>query len=222
MEHYLLLALKLLIGFLMTIMHLNFTGKTQISQMNAIDFIGNFILGGVIGGVIYNDDIGFGTYIMSLLLGIFLINFLNFLVKKTSLFRAFAIGDPILLVYKGEFCIEAIRDKKNKIDIYNIAANLRILGHSSFSNIDFLQIEPNGQLSIIPKEAKKPLPSVILFVEGTFSTSELEGLKKDEEWLKSGLKKHGINEYDDIYLIEFYNKELNVIYSNGKVQNCSI
>lgn len=187
--------------------------------MNAIDLIGNFILGGVIGGVIYNGDIGFDTYLISLFLGVFLINLLNWLVKKTSLFRAFAIGDPIILITDGRFCIDAIKDKNNKIDIHNVAANLRVMGYFSFANIQFLQIEPNGQLSVIEKDKQKPMPSIILMVNGIASEAELKMIDKDVEWLKQQVATTGIVEFDQLYLVEYYNEQLNIVLADGSSKN---
>ena len=48
---------KLLIGITLIVLHLRLTGKQRTVQLTPIDFIGNFILGGVIGGVIYNHAI---------------------------------------------------------------------------------------------------------------------------------------------------------------------
>ena len=53
---------KLLIGIILIVLHLRLTGKQQTTQMTPIDFIGNFILGGIIGGVIYNHAISFAEY----------------------------------------------------------------------------------------------------------------------------------------------------------------
>lgn len=47
MEYYGIVLLKFVIGFVVVISHLNFSGKTQLSQMTPVDFIGNFVLGGM-------------------------------------------------------------------------------------------------------------------------------------------------------------------------------
>lgn len=57
MEYYGYVLVKFILGFAIVITHLNFSGKTQLSQMTPVDFIGNFVLGGIIGGVIYSDAI---------------------------------------------------------------------------------------------------------------------------------------------------------------------
>lgn len=57
MIFYGLVVIKFLIGFFVVIAYFNLSGKSQISQLSPIDLIGNFILGGIIGGVIYSDTI---------------------------------------------------------------------------------------------------------------------------------------------------------------------
>ncbi|SPU49639.1 membrane protein [Bordetella trematum] len=45
LTHYLFLALKLTVGLFIIVSNMNWTGRTKLSQMNAIDLVGNFILG---------------------------------------------------------------------------------------------------------------------------------------------------------------------------------
>lgn len=70
--------------------------------MTPIDMIGNFVLGGIIGSVIYNDQITFQQYIIVLLLGIALIYVLNFMTRKFHLFRRIAIGPPVAIIKKWQ------------------------------------------------------------------------------------------------------------------------
>ena len=57
MNDFLLLTIKLLIGFLALIIIINITGKGNLAPTSASDQIQNYVLGGIIGGVIYNNDI---------------------------------------------------------------------------------------------------------------------------------------------------------------------
>ena len=73
---------KLLIGVTLIVLHLRLTGKKQTVQLTPIDFIGNFILGGIIGGVIYNQAFSFAEYISFLLVTFGIISGLNYLTSK--------------------------------------------------------------------------------------------------------------------------------------------
>ena len=57
MNGFLLVAVKLLIGFLALIMIINVTGKGNLAPSTASDQVQNYVLGGIIGGVIYNEAI---------------------------------------------------------------------------------------------------------------------------------------------------------------------
>lgn len=72
--YYMLVVVKFIIGFAIVLTHMNLSGKTQLSQMTPIDFIGNFVLGGIIGGVIYSDTIPLYQYIILLFIGVFFIS----------------------------------------------------------------------------------------------------------------------------------------------------
>ena len=58
MDDFILVAVKLLIGFLALILVINITGKGNLSPSSASDQVQNYVLGGIIGrGVIYNKEI---------------------------------------------------------------------------------------------------------------------------------------------------------------------
>jgi len=213
--YYSFIILKFIIGFAIVITHMNLSGKTQLSQMTPIDFIGNFVLGGIIGGVIYSDTIPLYQYITILMIGVLFISSLNLLTKKVNFFRNVAIGNPIPIIKKGQFIMENILKKKNKIDIINISSRIHAQGIHSFQEIYYAQIEPDGQLTIICDE--KNMPSVILMKDGVIRTSELESIERDEAWLKQQIEFQGIESLDDIFLAEFWGGEVTFILQDGKI-----
>lgn len=212
MEYYLTVLLKFVLGFVIIIAHLNFSGKTQLSQMTPVDFIGNFVLGGVIGGVIYSDTIPLYQYVSVLLIGIGLISGLNFLSKHVSFFRSVAIGKQIPIIKDGRFLIENITSNRSKIDILNIASQMHAMGIKSFQQIYYAQIEPSGQLSIICDE--KEMPSVIVMKDGAMIPSCLAEIKKDEDWMQEHIAALGL-EPDDIFVAEFWNGRLTFVLRDG-------
>ncbi|CRL65528.1 hypothetical protein BN1805_03392 [Proteus vulgaris] len=86
MEYYFLVIIKFIIGFTIILAHMNLSGKTQLSQLTPIDFIGNFVLGGIMGGVIYTDAIPLYQYIIVFLIGVCFISLLNYISKRFNFF----------------------------------------------------------------------------------------------------------------------------------------
>lgn len=217
MEYYLLVVIKFIIGFTIILAHMNISGKTQLSQLTPIDFIGNFVLGGIMGGVIYTDAIPLYQYVIVFLIGVFFISFLNYISKKFNFFRAVAIGNPIPIIKKGRFIMENITEKKNKIDILNITSRLHAQGIHSFQEVNYAQIEPDGQITVVCDGAK--MPSIIIMKDGVIRASELEQIERDENWLNEEMKKQHIDNSEDVFLAEFWDGKVNFILQDGKIKH---
>lgn len=217
MEYYLLVVIKFIIGFTIILAHMNISGKTQLSQLTPIDFIGNFVLGGIMGGVIYTDAIPLYQYVIVFLIGVFFISFLNYISKKFNFFRAVAIGNPIPIIKKGRFIMENITEKKNKIDILNITSRLHAQGIHSFQEANYAQIEPDGQITVVCDGAK--MPSIIIMKDGVIRASELEQIERDENWLNEEMKKQHIDNPEDVFLAEFWDGKVNFILQDGKIKH---
>lgn len=213
MEYYLYSILKLIIGFSVIIFYLNISGKTQLSQMTSIDLVGNFIMGGIIGGVIYSDTISLEKYILILCIGVFLIYAVNMLSRKFNFARSIAIGDSIPIIKNGKFIMRNINNKKNKIDILNVISLLHAQGISSFQEVAFAQIEPNGQLTAICDDQK--LPSLILMKEGATRMCALEEMEKTEDWLLGHLQGENIDT-QDVFIVEFWRHTLYITLCDGR------
>lgn len=196
---------------------MNISGKTQLSQLTPIDFIGNFVLGGIMGGVIYTDAIPLYQYVIVFLIGVFFISFLNYISKKFNFFRAVAIGNPIPIIKKGRFIMENITEKKNKIDILNITSRLHAQGIHSFQEVNYAQIEPDGQITVVCDGAK--MPSIIIMKDGVIRASELEQIERDENWLNKEMKKQHIDNPEDVFLAEFWDGKVNFILQDGKIKH---
>lgn len=196
---------------------MNISGKTQLSQLTPIDFIGNFVLGGIMGGVIYTDAIPLYQYVIVFLIGVFFISFLNYISKKFNFFRAVAIGNPIPIIKKGRFIMENITEKKNKIDILNITSRLHAQGIHSFQEVNYAQIEPDGQITVVCDGAK--MPSIIIMKDGVIRASELEQIERDENWLNEEMKKQHIEDPEDVFLAEFWDGKVNFILQDGKIKH---
>ncbi|SUC20435.1 Uncharacterised protein [Proteus mirabilis] len=65
MEYYLLVVIKFIIGFTIILAHMNISGKTQLSQLTPIDFIGNFVLGGLWEGLFTQMQSRFTNMLLS-------------------------------------------------------------------------------------------------------------------------------------------------------------
>ncbi|GAB6855174.1 DUF421 domain-containing protein [Asaia astilbis] len=213
---YLWVILKLVIGFALIISYLNVTGRNQIAMMTSVDLVGNFILGGVVGGILYNDKLPILHYIALLILCIALMMLFNALSRKIPGLRKRTIGEPVPIIRGGRFLIENFEENSNRIDIKDVATALRMQNIFSFDNIEFAQVETTGHVSVIMKEEAKK-PSRFLIHRGDVLEEELKIIERDEDWLTAELSAMNLHDIEDVFLAEWVGDHLLVVTSDGSV-----
>ena len=212
---------KLLIGVTLIVLHLRLTGKQQTVQLTPIDFIGNFILGGIIGGVIYNHAISFAEYISFLLVTFGIISGLNYLTSKFMSTRSLVMGKAYRIIENGRFTEDVLTSEDNKIDPVELLAELRGMGIFSLSEVHFLQREANGSLTVRKKGEGRV--NYVLVSNGQAVADNLELAHRDEDWLRGELKQAGIGELDDLFLVELDAAgQLNIVDQEGQTTSVRI
>ena len=212
---------KLLIGIILIVLHLRLTGKQQTVQMTPIDFIGNFILGGVIGGVIYNHAISFAEYISFLLVTFGIISGLNYLTSKFMSTRSLVMGKAYTIIEGGRFTQDALDNTDNKLDPVEFLAELRGMGIFSLSDISLVQREANGSLTV--RRKGEGGVNYALVSSGQIVTDNLELAGHSEEWLRGELEQAGITDLGDLFLVELDAADrLNIVDQEGQTTSVRI
>ncbi len=75
---YLPIIIKLGLGILCLIVQINLMGKGNLAPSSAMDQVQNYVLGGIIGGVIYNESITVLQFVLVLIIWTFLVFSLKF------------------------------------------------------------------------------------------------------------------------------------------------
>ena len=57
MSFFITIAIKLALGLISLVFVINVTGKGNLAPSSAVDQVQNFVLGGLLGGIIYNRSI---------------------------------------------------------------------------------------------------------------------------------------------------------------------
>ena len=206
---FLVIALKLLVVFICIILFLKITGKTSLSQMSSIDFIGNMILGGIAGGIIYNPKLTVFDFLVVLIMWTAIMYTSNYLKKRSQNAKAFIVGNPIILMEKGKIKLDAFTSVN--LDFSSFAVLLRMKNIFTIHTVDKAILEPNGQLTVVKKGDKDI--SVLVLENESPNEDGLKSIGKDEDWLKSKLAEQGYANYDGLYCVEYYDDRLFVIPS---------
>lgn len=208
---YLDVFLKLLLGLLALALIINKSGKGNLAPTSAMDQVQNYVLGGIIGGVIYSPSVSIFQFAIVLLIWAFLIFGLRQLKTKNHAFRRFIDGAPVIVINRGKINIAAC--KKAKITAHELAFKLRREGVYYIREVKRAVLEQNGELIIVLVGEENPKYPII--TDGIIQKSVLEDVDKTEEWLLEELQKAGYNSPAEVFLAEYENGSIKVIpYAN--------
>ena len=201
------IAIKLALGLLSLVFVINVTGKGNLAPSSAVDQIQNFVLGGIIGGVIYNSSITIIQYIVILIIWTILILLLKCLNTNVSFIKHLIDGKPTIIIKNGTLDPEACRSKG--LAAADVALKLRAQGIFQLKDVKRAVIEQNGQLIVVKMGDENPKYPVI--TDGVVQVEILETIGKSEEWLTEKLKEEGFEEVSNIFIAEYDKGQLNVV-----------
>ena len=204
---YLDIAIKLTMGLLSLVFVINISGKGNLAPSSATDQVLNYVLGGIVGGVIYNPGIGILQYFIILMIWTMIVLILKWLKTNSVLFKSILDGQPVIIIKKGVLDVEACR--RAGLTANDIAFKLRTNGVYSVRKVKRAVLEQNGQLIIVLQDEETPKYPII--TDGTVQTNILEGIDKDMDWLQEKLKEMGYKNISDIFLAEYDNGKITVI-----------
>ena len=102
MDGYTLLGLKLAMGIIGLVLQINLMGKGNLAPTSAMDQVQNYVLGGIIGGVIYSDSIGVFQFSLVLVLWTLLVFTLRFIKNHNKLVKSLIDGKPVWVISNGK------------------------------------------------------------------------------------------------------------------------
>ena len=196
---------RLFIGIVIISAHLTLTKKQSLTQFTSIDFIGNFILGGIIGGIIYNHSVSTFSYVVLLLAAVGMISLFNFIASRFMPARQIVKGKAVTIINHGHFVIDSLDDASSAFDMINFTEQLRSRGIFSVEDVEFAQYESNGSLTVI-KKGDGSL-SYVLVSKGQIVQDQLEASGQKE------LEHQGIK-LEDIFFAELEGREKIYIVMN--------
>ena len=204
---YFNIMVKLLLGLLSIIFVINISGKGNLAPTSAADQVQNYVLGGIIGGVIYSPGITILQFFIVLLIWVILVLGLKYLKTNNYFFKKMIDGEPLVFIKKGVLDVEACR--KAGLSAQEVAFKLRSQNIYSVSKVKRAFLEQNGQLIVVQYGEENP--KFPLITDGTIQRNILEAIDKDEEWLMEQLKKNNVDSIGDVFLCELDKEKLNVI-----------
>jgi membrane protein len=198
------IALKFLLGLLSMVMVINFTGKGNLAPTSAMEQIMNYVLGGIIGGVIYSRDLHLWQFAIVLFIWFSLVYMLRRLKARSHFMQRILDGNPTVVIVNGEVDVAAC--KKAKITAHELTFKLRMHNIFNIRKVKRAVVEQNGQLLVVmagEENLKYPL-----LTDGSVQTTVLEAIDKDEAWLRAELAKMGYSDPSKLFLVDYLGGQL--------------
>ena len=195
---YSLVLVKLALGLLCLILQINLLGKGNLAPSSATDQVQNYVLGGIIGGVIYNNAISILDFILVLIAWTMLVLILKYLKANSVVVKDFVDGKPAILSERGKLIMDECM--RHGLLAHDITLKLRMAGVYYVGDVKRAVLEPNGQLTVIQygeQNARYPL-----ILDGQVDEDVLELVEKDRVWLNAELRTAGC-ELKDVYIGEY-------------------
>lgn len=203
MDGYTLLGLKLAMGIVGLVLQINLMGKGNLAPTSAMDQVQNYVLGGIIGGVIYSDNIGVFQFSLVLVLWTLLIFTLRFIKNHNQFVKSLIDGKPVWVILNGK--VQTAECMRNGIAAHDLMFKLRAAGIYEIKTVKRAVFEQNGQLSIIQygdENLRYPL-----IIDGQLDEDILDVVERDEEWVKAELAKQNLT-VNQVYIGEYLNGQL--------------
>ena len=207
MSFFITIAIKLALGLISLVFVINVTGKGNLAPSSAVDQVQNFVLGGIIGGIIYNSSISILQYVVILIIWTILILLLKWLNTNVSVIKQLIDGKPVLIIKNGKLDSEACRSKG--LSASEMALKLRSQGIFQLKDVKRAVIEQNGQFIVVRMGDENPKYPII--TDGVVQTEILDTIGKSEEWLMAKLEEEGYDNVADIFIAEYDKGQINVV-----------
>ena len=207
MSFFITIAIKLALGLISLVFVINVTGKGNLAPSSAVDQVQNFVLGGLLGGIIYNSSISLLQYVVILIIWTILILLLKWLNTNVLVIKQLIDGKPVLIIKNGKLDSEACRSKG--LSASEVALKLRSQGVFQLKDVKRAVIEQNGQFIIVRMGDENPKYPII--TDGVIQTEILDTIGKSEEWLMAKLEEEGYDNVSDIFIAEYDKGQINVV-----------
>ncbi|KZU56646.1 DUF421 domain-containing protein [Lactiplantibacillus plantarum] len=196
-------TIKLALGLLTIILQINLSGKSNLAPISALDQVQNYVLGAIVGGMIYSTSVTVLQYILVLLIWTLLVLVLRFLTHHNRYVKRLIDGQPQLLIKNGQLLVSTAL--KNGMSANDLMFRLRTEGITDIRYVKRAVLEQNGQLTII--QVGDDAVKYPIIVDGQVNLDALETSNHDEAWLLTQLQAQHYT-VSDIYLATYTNKQL--------------
>ena len=198
MEVYIQIGLKLITGMIGILVFLRIAGKAQVAQITPLDTVSAFVIGALVGGVLYNPNMSMWHILFALAVWTAFNLFVRFCMRSARL-RHFIKGESEYLVKNGIINFKAF--KRNSLEMEQFRMLLRQKGIFSMFDIEDVLFETNGAVTV--SEPGEMAESHLLINNGAIVEHNLKRSHRSKSWVLHQLKSNGYGNPSDLFCMEW-------------------
>ena len=192
------IAMKLIVGMIGILAFLRITGKAQMGQLTPLDTVSAFVIGALVGGVLYNPDMTTWHLIFALAVWT-AFNMLVRFAMRSAYLRHLIKGESVFLVKDGVLNFRNF--KRNSLEMEQFRLMLRQKGIFSMFDVDDVLFEANGAVTVL--SPGQTTYSVLLVNNGEIVESSLAQFNHTQEWVQKAIKRNGFRSPSELFCMEW-------------------
>ena len=174
----------------MMIFQINILGKRDFSVNTPLNQVQNYVLGGIIGGVIYNSSITVLQFLLIILIWSLVVIVTKILIDTSKSFKNLTASQPELIVREGQ--VDIARCAKVDLTAQGLSRSMREQGVTSLEDVEAAVMETNGSLTIRVRNSDNKRALLPLVSDGLLVADGLTLAGKDKAWVKEQLAERAI------------------------------
>lgn len=195
---YATIIVKLIAGMICLLFFLRLAGKSQMAQMTPMDTVNSFVVGAIVGGIIYSPTLTIWDMLFAIAIWIIITLGIRYF-SRFAIFNNLIHGKPEYVINNGEVDLKALQ--RNNIGIEQLVSKLRQREIYSLLDVESVCFEVDGQLSVTKK--KKTPPAFLLVCNGEIMEEDLKRSEQSESWLRKELEKLQFSKIEDLFCVQW-------------------
>ena len=203
--------IRTIIMYFFVIFSLRMLGKRQIGELEPSELVVTIVISEVAALPIQDTSQPIISSLLAIALLLVLEVVLSYSAYKNFTIRKIFFGTPSVFYEKGK--INQNEMNKQRFNLNDLMETVRNTGATTLSEVEYIIMETNGNVSVIPKPEYAPVtpsdlklektsPKFISYViidNGHLNKNNLNRLGFNEKWLLKQLECHNIKKVKDVF-----------------------
>ena len=202
--------IRTVIMYFFVVLTLRMLGKRQIGELEPSELVVTIVISEVAALPIQDVSQPLINSLMAIFLLVVLEVIVSFSAYKSFKLRRILFGTPSVFYEKGK--INQQEMEKQRFNLNDLMECVRNTGATSLSEVDFVLMETNGNVSVIPNaqnrtvnisdlnlKSSPTLLSYVIIDNGHVNHNNLKRLGFDENWLQKQLAHQNIQDPDSVF-----------------------